>query len=155
RYILRTVANDLDTAGANKNYRYVSFIRDGQPLPNLGETEQRLNAALSLIAGEPVAAEPVDPTATVFRIDLGRFGWSTRELFRKVERRKDVGAVALQPFDLVLLEYPHATRAPNDPQMKRLEQFLAAKNQIRPVAFVRGDWLTSALASDGKLTPLA
>jgi hypothetical protein len=131
------------------------MIRDGQPLPRLAEAEQRLTAALSLLAGESVAAEPLDTTATVFRVNVAKHGWTTRELFDRREGRKSAGALGLQPFDLLALEYPHASELPaSDPLTHRLEKFLAVKNNARPVAYFRGDWLASALAANGKLTPL-
>ncbi len=156
--------------------RYVSFahlIRDGQPIPDLVAAEKALNDALSAAAERPFHAEPVDVAATLFRVETSRLGWLTRELFNKMEvRDKDKGgkriiggAYRFQPFDLLLMEYPHARVLPaNDPDELRLEKLLARENQFRPVPFVRGDWLADALLGDGffsrlmgnkKLTPLA
>lgn len=152
-FTLGAIADDLERGNDAKVTRYVSFahlVHDGKP-SELATAERQLNDALSAVAGSPVKLEAVDPTATLYRIKLANLGWHTRELFEKVNRLKPDGPHSLRPFDLVLLEYPFATRV-NSP---RLEKFLAASNQIRPVPYVRGDWLTAALVRDGQPTPLA
>jgi hypothetical protein len=167
RFVLGAVADDFeresakDRAGSvGERLCYVSFahlVRDGQLLPDLAAAERQLNAALALASGMPVKVIPLDPTATVYRIELDALGWRTRAQFEKVERRKPAGAYPLRPFDLLLLEYPFAESRFADPRplMNRLEKLLDAKVQARPVPFVRGDWLTTALVRDGTLTPLA
>ncbi len=139
--------------------RYISFahlIRDGQAVPNLAAAELRLNDALSLAAGHPFEAVPVNPTATLFRIDTSVLGWLTPEVFDKMDGLKPAGVARLQPFDLILMEYPHAqTLAAKDPSALRLEKLLARSSQVRPVPFVQGDWLTTALVQGKELTPLA
>jgi hypothetical protein len=156
RFTLEAIADDLDRGRAAQSTRYVSFahlVRDGQPPPDLSAAERLLNDALSAATGTQVKLEAVDPTATLYRIDLAKLGWQTRDLFEKRDRLKPAGAhtYAIRPFDLLLLEYPHAAV----PVTKRLDTFLDTKNQARPVPFVRGDWLTAALVRDGKLTLLA
>lgn len=167
RFTLEAVADDIDRANAKGNdrnaglsLRYASFahlVRDDRPLPDLVAAERRLNDALSAATGAPVRLEPVDATATLYRIELTKLGWRTGELFQKMERLKPVAPFALRPFDLLLLEYPHATLrlADGSAPTKRLDAFLAAGNQVRPVPFVRGDWLTAALVRGEKPTPLA
>ena len=151
RFVLEAIADDLDKAnGAAQSRRYVSFahlLGDSRPLTNLTD-------ALSLATGAPVKLEPIEPTATVFRLDLDQLGWRTRDLFEQFEGRRPAGAHPLRPFDLLLLEYPFAALPAEDAVTKRLEPFLARKNQVRPVPYVRGDWLATALASGGELTPL-
>ncbi|MBN9119301.1 MAG: hypothetical protein J0I06_09095 [Planctomycetes bacterium] len=158
--MLEAIANDLDAAkDAGRARRYVSFahlVLDGKPLPTLADAERQLSEALALATGAQVRLEPVESTATVFRLDLAQLGWRTRDVFEQIERRRSVGAYPLRPFDLLLLEYPFSTALPDEGTFaKRLEPFLARKNQLRPVPFVRGDWLTAALVSGGKPTPLA
>jgi mono/diheme cytochrome c family protein len=158
RYTLGAVADDLaNTKG--KLVRYASFahlVRDGEKLPDLVAEERKLREAFAL-AGPGAAAkiEAVDPAATVYRIELPKAGWGTRELFRRTDPAADGDIFALRPFDLVHLEYPLAARlAADDPLAKRLTPLLDSRKQMRPVPFVRGDWLSSAIARGGKLTPL-
>jgi hypothetical protein len=167
RFALETVADDfqrqnekIKDGSAGQSLRYASFVhlvRDGQPLPDLAAAERQLNDALVLAAGVPVKIAPIDPTAALFRIELDGLGWRTRELFERVERRKSTGAHPLRPFDLLLLDYPFGeVRPPGEAALtSRLEKLLDAKAQVRPVPFVRGDWLATALVRGGKLTPLA
>lgn len=167
-YVLRHVADDLDREIARNKLRYggeymryASFahlIRDGEPLPDVGALEARLNAALSTATSRPEKLVAIDPAGVVFRIDLTRLGWSTADLFERFTLGKRDGqhTDALGPFDLLLLEYPRAeVLAPNVPFAKRHAPFLAPKNQARPVPFVRGDWLIDALMNGKNLTPLA
>jgi hypothetical protein len=138
--------------------RYLSLAHlviddDNAPPPDLQSAEQRLRAALLTAASKPVTAVPVDDTATLFRLDLRPAGWHTPDLLDKVERGKPVDVAPLVPFDLILLEYPFAPALPGD---ARLSKFLAATRQVRPVPFLRADWLADALiARDGEPLPLA
>jgi hypothetical protein len=168
RYVLEAVADDFEHENAKDRdrrggeyLRYASFahlLSDVQLLPDIGAAERQLNDALALsTGGAPVKVIPIDPAATVFRIELARLGWQTTELFEKVERRKSAGAHPLRSFDLLLLDYPSGESRPAGEFVltNRLEKLLDAKSQVRPVPFVRGDWLASALVNGKKLTPLA
>ncbi len=158
---LTTIANDFASASADAKagepgeyLRYVSFahlIKDKEPLPNLIVAEQLLRDALTLATGSPASLEPIDATATTFRIDIRKLGWHTNDLFNKMEGRTARGVFRFQLFDLILLEYPHARElAANDLLTPRLEKLLARGSQIRPIPFIRADWLTGALV-DGNL----
>lgn len=168
RYVLRHIADDLDRRVAQDKLRYageylryVSFahlIRDGEPLPDIGALEARLNAAVSTATARPEKLVAIDPAGVVFRIDLTRLGWSTADLFDRMKdgKRDGLHTGLLGPFDLVLVEYPRAdVIAPGDPLAKSFEKFLAPKNQARPVPYLRGDWFTAALLNGKDLTPLA
>ena len=167
RYVLDAVADDFERENAKikdrtagEYLRYASFahlVRDSQAPPDLVAAEARLNEALSrAVGGAPVKVIPIDPAATVFRIELNRLGWWTRDLFERVEAGKPAGADRLRPFDLILLEYSHASALPpGDPTGSRLEKLLSPKSQVRPVPYLRGDWLAAALVNGKTLTPLA
>jgi hypothetical protein len=165
RFTLDAIADDLDSQKAKPgnigpHVRYASFahlVRDGQPLPDLLEAERQLQNALFAATGAKITLQPVDRTATVFRFDLRDLGWSRTDLFEKMERLNPAGAIALRPFDLLLLEYPHATALPAaDPRAGRLKPLVDPQSQVRPVPFVRGDWLASALSLPRQYrTPLA
>ncbi len=165
-YTLNALADDFEQESARikdgtagEVVRYVSFahlIRDGQPLPDLLGAEERLNAAVTAVTGLRIAPEPVDVTATLFRIDTNKLGWrACAVLFEKWENRKEAGAVRLQPFDLLLMEYPHAQVFPPNELRKKLDKLLSPTSQLRSVPHVRGDWLTAALLDGQSLTPLA
>jgi mono/diheme cytochrome c family protein len=160
--VLTIVADDFEKQDAKikngvaaQTLRYVSFahlIRDGQPLPDLLAAERELAKAL---AWHLKNLTPVDPAGTVFRVDLGYVGWWTRELFDRVERRKPAGVVPVRPYDLFLLEYPFARNwEESDTRSKKLEKLLAKTAQVRPIPFVRGDWLTAAILNGKMGTPL-
>ncbi|MCI0699929.1 MAG: hypothetical protein L0241_02465 [Planctomycetia bacterium] len=161
RYTLSAMLDDFDRQRPIDGLfmRYVSFahlIRDGQPLPNLAVAEERLREALCVASGKRVKLVAVDPSATLLRIDLRELGWHTRDLFEKVDRNKVVGIASIIPFDLLLLEYPHGfLLAPEDPFSERLGAFFKQAEHLRPVPFLRADWLTNSLLKGKQSTPLA
>lgn len=135
--------------------RYLSFahlIRDGEPLPSIGSAERRLLVALTASSRMTKAPIPVDDTATLFRLDLRTVNWHTRDLFFKVEQKKVTRDVAsFIPFDLILLEYPFGFTLPaNDQKAADLTRFLDQTKQVRPVPYLRADWLTEALVKEEK-----
>jgi hypothetical protein len=152
RTTLAVMIADFERLDAKKDApfaRYLSLAHlvvddDNAPPPDLQSAEKRLRDALHIAAGRRVTAVPVDDTATLFRLDLQTTGWHTPDLFDKVERGKPVGVAPLVPFDLILLEYP---LAPALPRNDRLDRFLAATKQVRPIPFLRGDWVADALVT--------
>lgn len=159
RTVLTAILADLERQPPESvpHLRYVSFahlIREGQPPPDLAAAEQKLYQALraATTLNHRVIYEPVDPTATVFRLDIHMLGWDTRDLFSRVEQLK-VGDIApFIPFDLILLEYPYGfTLPPADPFGAKLDAFLQRTRQARPVAFLRADWLADTLGKDKPL----
>jgi hypothetical protein len=131
-----------------KHLRYFSFAHlvtgDRDP-PDLAKAERDLADALAR-AGVPNPPVPVDPAATLFRIDT-RNGWETRELFYRTENRAPKEVYELSPHDLLLLEYPHAPRLPDD----AFGNYFRLSKLVRPVPFVRGDWAAEALKPDAPL----
>ena len=170
-YVLNAIADDFEqelakSKDAGEFIRYASLahlVQDGKPLPDLRATEGRLLVALA--ASRPPNIQPpavelsplvaLDPAATVLRVDVRTLHWRTREVFEKQELRKDVGVFRLQPFDLLLMEYPFAQQLSDGPVRKRLDELLTSTAQVRPVPFVRGDWLADVLVSDQASGPLA
>lgn len=145
----KTLAPDAKAAG----FRYVSFrhlFRDDEPTPDLKVLEYSLGKAIAAAGGELAQRDPIDDAGTIFRLDAARLGWSAPDLFDRVVDGKSEGAAEFTPFDLILLEYPFATPPP-----AAAKAFLAARRQVRPVPFLRGDWLTAALLVDNTPTPLA
>jgi serine/threonine-protein kinase len=147
-YVLRKIAQDVQSLGdeARKNCRYVSFHHlQGDPdAPNPEECRDALLAALNLLTWkrEPVRVAAVDPPAdTVFRIDLRDLGWDEQP-YRILKGEKDFDPSPVNLYDLVLLEYPFAPVLDGlDGDLKPLGDYLKAAGPVRPVVFVRGDWL--------------
>jgi len=126
--------------------RYLSFnhlVRDGAPPPDLETAERDLFAALRA-SGLSRMPTPVDPTGTLYRLDTRQAGWDSRALFER-ETQGTASAYPLSPYDLVLMEYPHASSRP------AAEAYLSAAKLDVPVPFVRADWLTAALRKDSPL----
>lgn len=133
--------------------RYLSFahlVRDDAPPPDLRDGEARLRAALRAGTGKEPALAPVDPAATVFRLDLRKVGWDKGDLFDRVNTFGAVeDAHPLTALDAVMLEYPHAGAAPWPVEPAKLVPKLSG---VRPVPVVRADWLAAALAPNAALT---
>ncbi len=133
--------------------RYLSFahlVRDDAPPPDLHDPETKLRAAVRAATGRDGKLVPIDPTATVFKLDLRSVGWDRGNLFDRVNKfgaRED--AHALTGLDTVMLEYPHAAAAAWPVETAKLVPKLSG---VRPVPVVRADWLAAALAPNAPLT---
>jgi hypothetical protein len=121
-----------------------------------------LTALRSVLKPGAVPPQPINPTATIFRIDLRDAGWDDKPFVKVDGEGKEDGPAKANIFDLVLLEYPHAVLPTESVVFAELGQrFLGPADQVRPVPFVRGDWFvdnvtTSPLADDlRKLIELA
>jgi mono/diheme cytochrome c family protein len=134
--------------------RYVSLAHlvpnEGTP-KDLKGAETRLTRALAScrVKSPP---EPVDDTATLFRLDLRKAGWDYSELFARQVNRVSTDVVSLTPYDVLLLEYPFGFRLPGgDPLAGKLEQYFSRAKPIERIPFIRGDWMEAALDSDRSL----
>jgi hypothetical protein len=161
RTTLNAILNDLQQhADQAPNLRYFSLahlIKDDADLPNLKKVEFDLQKALTWCGVKPPAgklpAEPVDGTATLFRFDVRHAGWDNHELFFRSPKGGNADIYRLTPYDLILLEYPHAvTLPPADALAERLNSYVQAARLARPAPFLRADWLAEKVA---RLTPLA
>jgi hypothetical protein len=139
--------------------RYLSFanlVREGRA-HDLAETESRLQKALLAGSGKLVAPpEPVDDTATLFRLDLRKLGWNAIDLFVRVEKDQPRdNTYPIIPYDLILLEDPHTDTGlvgEKDALAVRLKEFLKTTDQLRPVPFLRGEWVAEVLGPGKPLT---
>ncbi len=149
---LAAAAADWDARppAARSHLRYLTLahlVHDDAPPPDLRAAEGRLRAALRAGAGREVPATPVDPAATVFRIDLGPAGWAAGDLFDRVERGGPrANAHPLTAFDVLMLEYPH-----RPPEGGAAARMAAGMGGVRKMPVVRGDWLADALAPGAPL----
>jgi mono/diheme cytochrome c family protein len=143
----RLKAEDLPHA------RYLSLthlLKDETPT-DLGKAQGNLQRALRL-AGVTVPPVPVDDAATVFRLDARTAGWDNTELFYRVAAGTPRGINPLTPYDVLLLEYPYGT-VPTD---KRFDDYLAKAKLHRPIPYLRGDWVATALMDEKQTaSPLA
>lgn len=154
---LRVMLDDLDAHKADAPHlRYLSLahlVRDDAPPPDLKAAEFKLASALvATTRGGAPPPEPVDDTATLFRLDLQKVRWDVPNLFQTADPGRAPAAYPMTPYDLILLDYPHGFAVPEDaPHGKRLKAYLDAARQVRPVAFVRADWLSDVLAAEEPL----
>jgi len=151
---------DAQPEAARPYVRYLSFahlVKDVRPA-NLDTQVASLRKRIAERSGTNPTLEPVDGTATLFRLDLRTTGWNAENLFEQVqllpaskdEPKPKLSPSPITPFDLILLEYPIA-QSDLEPLTER-RAFLKATKQARPVAFLRADWLSDAIAPG---TPLA
>jgi len=131
------------------------------------------NKAAGPVAGDLFGkiVRPVPGSAgTVYRLDLKELGWDggSKPLFEWAKFAEPEGDFNMKPFDLIHLEYPYSHATTDPDRKKATDAAVAAMHQhrnktdpneplaqVRPVPFVRGDWLTKALWQGGKPTPLA
>lgn len=107
----------------------------------LAEGRRQLQQTLATLTapGKPAfELTAIDRQQSVFRLDLDRIGWDRRPF-------KDS---AVNVFDVLLLEYPYAVAAFSDPAFLKLVPMLRATKAVRPIPYVRGDWLMAILTDD-------
>jgi hypothetical protein len=149
--VLQQINADVETHGAphagnGLKYRYVSFNHllaagvtgDRSPhraspwrstTPRGRRSSRRHRDA---VRGRP---------ATVFRIDTRTLGWHEPAF---ASRMPDGRPVTL--WDLILLEYPYGTLPTASPAYRlTLGNYLVHAEAVRPILYVRGDWLTTAV----------
>lgn len=139
--------------------RYLSMahlVPAGTESPSLKALEFNLQKALAAASeGVPPAPDPVDDSATLFRLDIRTLGWGTPDLFEKVVDHSDVGVYPMNAYDLILLEYPDAEPIAG-PNAAGLNRVLGEMKQLRPIPYMKADWFSSALLNSKFVpTPLA
>jgi hypothetical protein len=152
-YVLWSIVCDLRELKTDEDKRSTRYLSLNHLLArestNRKLTEQRenLRQVLRKFASDskqPPSLRPIEPTGTVYRINLTDFGWH-QPPYPKAEERWS----RLNWFDLVLLEYPDG-RLPNSSPFYREELLrflldLQEAGQVRPVPYVRADWLTELI----------
>lgn len=85
------------------------------------------------------------PMNTIFAIDLRKLGWHVTP-YEAFDGGLSLGKAKVNLFDLALLEYPYATLLKDSETFDRLtEEYFAAAEMVRPIAFVRADWFVSVV----------
>jgi len=135
-------------------YRYLTLhhLAEGPAADLTAVRPKFLEAVRSAFKKGSVGPRPIDPTATVFRIDLRDVGWDHKPFIKLDPEGREDGSAKGNIFDILLLEYPHAVLPAGSPVFAELvPKFLRPADQVRPVAFVRGDWFADAVTAS-KLT---
>ena len=128
--------------------RYLSLnhlLVDGVDAEALQVERDALAKAINHLTWERdlVRPQPIDPSGTVFRIDLRTLGWDQKP-YQRIEDDKEAGPSRLNLFDLVLLEYPYGVVSDDSETYDQLvAEFLTPAGQVRPIPFVRADWFVS------------
>lgn len=149
-YVTRLVLADarkLDrTSRTAARYLSLNHLLAGrQARAALDQERAALAKAVSYLAkGNAAGLTPVDPSKTVYRVDLHELGWDARpfEVVTIVDdEEKPQGRSTFNLFDLVLLEYPLGS-IPEDAALRRqlVQEYLNDARPVRPVPFVRADW---------------
>jgi hypothetical protein len=148
--LLATILEDARALGpaACRGVRYVSWnhrLAAGATAAELDAARRRLEAAMRRVAGRHVSLHTVSTSAGIDRVDLASAGWDVRP-FRVVgPDQEDRGPSPINLHDLILLEYP-AGWVESVPERRALEDaYLVPAGLVRPLAYVRGDWLTDVL----------
>lgn len=152
-YVVSAVLADVQKqpAADRPHLRYFSIadlVADDDSSVNLNPAREALRQSLNQLTKAPLPTlEPADETATVFRVDLRKTGWDMKPF----QRRILVDGVPKQVpsdvnlYDLILVEYPLGRIYPNDPAYRQLADiYLKAAQQVRPLAFVRGEWFANS-----------
>ena len=110
-YVLKSILQDVRTLSPeDRPYaRYFSLnhlLAAGASTDELDLHRDALAKAINHLSWERelVHPRPIEPTSTVFRIDLRALGWDERPFERVGDH---AGASPLNLFDLALLEYPY------------------------------------------------
>lgn len=154
-FALTAILADVGRLGAQAGkVRYVSFQHlladDANPHP-VGQYRTALAHALSVLGIAADALKPIEPTETVFHLDLLAARLDQTPFTRVLADQTAQVADDFNLFDLILLEYPDGRLPGQAPTEQRLTaEFLRPAKQVRPVTYVRGDWLAFAL-SGGRL----
>ena len=151
---VRDIKNDAELA--DSRYLSIHHLADSLPPAELSARRTDFLSRLNkLRLPDAPAPKPVDSTHTIYQIRLTEYGWHHKMIFRKVLAQNQDDALDANLFDLVLLEYPHAV-IPKDSEAfsELVARFLDKVPQVRPVAFVRGDWFISVTASRPLATDL-
>jgi mono/diheme cytochrome c family protein len=142
--VLLAIAADLRSLSPGRRalQRYVSFHHLGEAV-SPDTCADALTRALNLLSQqkEPVWPTPLQQDRRVFRIDLKQLGWD-ENAYQADKKDNPAGVESVNLFDLLLLEYP----APPLPdlggdQLQALADYLERARPVRPVVYVRGDWL--------------
>jgi hypothetical protein len=158
-YVMARILEDVALLGpADRPYaRYLSLnhlLTDAGPQAGLETFRTALEHLFpSLTRPGERALRAIEPTETVFHLDLRAIGWESPVLTR---HRPPLKPDPLNRFDLVLLEYPYGVLPVQSKLYSLLgREFLEKVPQVRPLPFVRGDWFLARAVQLAGLPPVA
>jgi mono/diheme cytochrome c family protein len=141
-----------------KKMRYLTLhhlAADGANADFKAVRAEFLAGVKSVIKKDAPGPEALDSAETVFRLDIEKSDWAHKRFTRVDDKTGDpTGDPLGNLYDVVLLEYPHGVVPHQSAAFSELVPlFLAKAEQVRPFAFVRGDWFvdtvtTAPLADD-------
>ncbi|MCA9049452.1 MAG: hypothetical protein KDA89_12035 [Planctomycetaceae bacterium] len=150
-YVLKRILQHVDSQPREDRrfLRYFSsnhLLSSGVTAEELKENEQALAKAVNHLSWQPeiVRPEVVDEgIRTIFVIDIRRLGWH-ESVFSGTDDESGRTASATDLFDLILLEYPYGLVPEHSDTFVQLhERYIEPAGLIRPVPYVRIDWLIS------------
>jgi len=151
-YVLKAILQDTRslTPQDRRFARYFSLnhlLTGGSTADELDLHRDALAKTINHLTWEHKLAhpQPIEPSKTVFRIDLRVLGWD-QQPFKIVRDQNEVPTEQspVNLFDLVLLEYPYATIYEASETFDRLaNEFLVPAGQVRPIPYIRADWFVS------------
>lgn len=157
-YVLQQIVADVGRLRANprfddeklKSYRYVSFnhlLAAGVTSDELQAHVRSLALAINHVSQQTEFEKPVPidgaegRPATVFRINLENLGWHEPAFRQRMQSGRQMTL-----WDLIMLEYPYAMLSTGSASYTRaVREYLSYTDQLRPVMYVRGDWLMTTV----------
>jgi hypothetical protein len=137
--ILKDVGQRSGDAKALAATRYFSlnhYLPDAES--DLDRAREAFAKTLQFLAPSPgpVQLVPIDPSQTIFRVDLRQLGWE--------ETPFDDPTVNL--YDLLLLEYPYASLPSGSDVWRALaEQYFRVAKPVRPITYMNADWFVQTV----------
>jgi mono/diheme cytochrome c family protein len=155
-YVLRQILRDWKE-NEKPTVRYVSLAHLGGAAnaarrEAVREDLERLLKHYTSPKAEGGRLEAIDPGKLVFRIDLAALGWARRPFKQRDFFSADKGYEdsPINLYDLLLLEYPYGSLSFGSDRFPDVRKYLEKAATLRPVPYVRADWLVAQL-SEGKI----
>ncbi|MBY0230514.1 MAG: hypothetical protein K2W96_14610 [Gemmataceae bacterium] len=135
-YVLGEIARDGTKGARYLSLNHLLALADGPA--KVAAARKELERMLGAFVPEDgkLSLDPIDKQKSVFRLGLASVGWDIKPFQVPVKKGKPTGS-PLDLFDLVLLEYPYAVLSFKQP---------VAAEGVRPIPYVRGDWLLGLLS---------
>ena len=152
-HVLKKILERVRAENGSDNVRFLRFfslhhlLASGVGPAEIAKQRQAFEQALNLLSRKKglVAPESIDdPDNTIFAVDIRNLGWDERPL----QHSEDKKPAELNYFDLILLEYPYGIWSEKSRVFGNLiDDFLVSAKQIRPIVYLRADWLVSVVTS--------
>lgn len=149
-YVLAKIADHVRTQPSERRpfLRYFSsnhLLTSGATQDELTLHRDALAKVVNHLSWKQQIVRPkeIEPTNTVFVLDIRDVGWNVQPFEQIVEGKPSVRS-KLNLYDLVLLEYPYSLVYEDSDAWRQLaEGYLGTAGLVRPIPFVRADWFVS------------